>query len=178
MKSRNINYEDYEKYNIDREVSEKDWSSGEEMSDIVKARYKKIVKARYGTWDGLCFMTAGILLIGGSLPVILSKNLPFGNIAIILSVVWCLALCVMCGVVFIRRNRNMEMRRIDEGKFLWKLDEVYMVLPDRYPKANKILVKTEARPVFTLQAFFWFKADDYVYVVKKSEDSDMDAFMY
>ena len=62
MKSRNIDYKEYEKYNTDREISEKDWSSGEEMSDIVKTRYKKIVKARYGTWDGLCFMTAGILL--------------------------------------------------------------------------------------------------------------------
>ena len=177
-KSRRIDYKEYEKYNEGRKIEEKDWSSGEEMADIVRQRYKKIVKARYGTWDGLCFMAAGIALFGGSLPIVTTPDMPIQNTITVLCVIWCIFLCFMGVVFFIRRERNLEKKYIDEGKFLWKMDEVYSVLPDRYPKANKILVKTEEKPVFTLQAFFWFKPDDYVYVIKRNENAQMEAFMY
>lgn len=179
IKRKPIDYTEYEKYNEGREVAEKAWSGGDEMEEIVKNRYKKIVKARYRTWEGLYFMMSGLVLIGGTFPWVVEQEFTLAMALTILFWSWCIV-AVLIGVIFlvIKKERNEEIKRIDDGQFLWKLDEVYMLLPDRYPKTTKILIETEVQPVTTLQAYFWFKKGDYVYVIKRTEDSEMEGFIY
>lgn len=178
FQKKKINYSEYEHFNEGREIGNKEWSNGEDMADIVRERYKKIVKSRYGTWDGLCFIAAGINLICGTTPWIVKQEFSLESALTIFCLSWCLFFCFLGVIMLIRRDRNREMKHIDEGKFYWKMDEVYMLLPDRYPKTSKILIETEAKPVITLQAFFWYKKGDYVYVIKRTENGEMEGFIY
>ena len=159
----------------DRIIEEKEWQDGDSMSSAVKEKYKKIIRSRFRTWDGLCFMTAGFFLLAGISPYFIAKGIEFLTGAV--TAAWCLVILFVVISLFIKRDCKRELDKIDKGKFFWKQDTVYELLPDRYPKTCKILADSEEAPCVILQAYFYYKKGTYVYLVKKEEDGDIQAFI-
>ncbi len=159
----------------DRVIEEKEWQDGTAMSPAVKEKFKKITRSRFRTWDGLCFMTAGTVLLAGISPFFIAKGIEFFTGAI--TVAWCLVILFTVIAIFIKRDCRRELRKIDDGDFQWKQDTVYELLPDRYPKTCKILTDSEKDPCVILQAYFYFKKGTYVYIIKRDGVNEVQAFI-
>ena len=84
----------------DRIIEEKEWQDGDSMSSTVKEKYKKIVRSRFRTWDGLCFMTAGFFLLAGISPYFIAKGIEFLTGAV--TAAWCLVILFVVISLFIK----------------------------------------------------------------------------
>ncbi len=159
----------------DRIIEEKEWQDGTAMSPAVKEKFKKITRSRFRTWDGLCFMSAGTILLIGICPFFIAQGIEFLTGAV--TIAWCLGILFAVIALLIKRDCQKELRKIDDGRFDWKQDTVYELLPDRYPKTCKILTDSEKDPCVILQAYFYYKKGTYVYIVKQEGQDEMHAFI-
>lgn len=141
-----------------------EWHDGDTLNFWIKMRYLKIMQSRSRTKGGILFGSAGMWLIIGTSSAIISRG---GKQAVFLYCFFVLlaALCIWAGVYVKKQQRGM-LKEIEDNHFQWKCDKVKEVLPDRYPKPNRILIYSEETPCYLLQAYFYFQKDVYVYVIK------------
>lgn len=155
---------------------DKDWKSGENMSDWVRERYYKISRARFRTRSGVCYGMAGTMLLIGTSTAIISS----AHRAVFITVFAVLAALCIAAALWVRHTGKKELLYIVTGDFSWKYDSVKELLPDRYPKTCKIVTETVDDPCLILQGFFYFKNGTPVYVVKRKTlqgDSELQAFI-
>lgn len=142
-----------------------EWLSGEQMSFWAKMRYIKIMESRFRVRSGLLFAYAGAFMIASTTGAVIGK----GGIRGVIGYAVCLAISFLLiyAAFRVRKANAARLEEIADGKFQWKYDTVKEILPDRYPKPCRILVTSEKdTPVYVLQAYFYFKPEVNVFVVK------------
>lgn len=141
-----------------------EWLDGDTMNAWAKERYRKITASRYRTKAGVMFGSAGMWLIIGTSTAFISRG---GAQAVIwFTVFFALAVLCIAAAFYVRGKCKKAVESIDNNGFRWKSDTVRKLLPDRYPKPNKILISSEEEPCYLLQAYFFFKEGEYVYAIK------------